>query len=269
MAIVAPMLGEYLARSEAERNEAWQMRRDGARFSISGTLGCHRARCLDALGSPATPASQTAMIAFEIGTAYHELVQSAALFCAPYRKGCGWKDEVVVTPDGHDLIGHADLVLYEEDLPTLVVEIKTMQPFAFELATGSRRQAPQGPKPEHVLQAAMYAHGLGCAAFVLVYINKGNGHMVEYPMTLDQAWPEGGTVREQVLHELHEIDDLADMLDRGQLPERFVPGYGVVHVLPAPTSREDPWQCRLCRHRALCSTLGSGPVRVPSSLVAV
>jgi hypothetical protein len=261
--IVADALDEYL-RTPRERRErpAGQV---GGRFNVSGALACHRARCLDALGTePSNPPPPQTLVAFSIGATYHTLVQLALA----HHFGEDFEPEVRVDfrPD-LDLTGYADGVIRST---LTVVEIKTMAPYAFGLAVeGDKRRGyatgPDGPKLEHLVQAGLYAQGLALGQVLLVYIDKGSGRTAEWLVRLGDVLSTGQTLRLEVASELAEIAELCDLLDRGKLPERYVPGFGPVGVLPATDSRDGPWQCRLCRHYDTCSAIG--PVAVNAGMV--
>jgi len=141
------------------------------------------------------------------------------------------------------------------------VEIKSMAPFGYEIATGARRRDElPGPKFEHVLQSGLgsLAPALDAEQLWVVYVNKATSEIADWIIGVDEPLPhlENRTVRELVADEMRRLAGVLQRVDNGELPRAVVPGYGVVENPPAKGSRGDPWACKYCPYQPTCSRLG-------------
>ena len=53
------------------------------------------------------------------------------------------------------------------------------------------------------------------------------------------------------------------------IPERFVPGYGTVPVLPDPGSMDAPWRCRYCIYWGAVRDTPAGQVAASEVLIPI
>ncbi len=115
---------------------------------------------------------------------------------------------------------------------------------------------PEGPKLEHLVQAGLYAEGLGAQSVSIVYVDKGSGRVAQWDVGLGEASPhgvpalDGTTLWAEVAFELREVDELCDLLDAGKLAERYWPAAGVID-----NPRQQKWPCGYCRHLDTCAAL--------------
>jgi len=83
----------------------------------------------------------------------------------------GWWPEPAIDlrPAGLAGSAHADIVWYEHGHPTMVVEVKTLSGFPFKKAATASSGGPDGPRWDHVMQAAVAAVALGAPRIVIGY----------------------------------------------------------------------------------------------------
>ena len=242
---------------------------EGPRPTACNTTGrgsqagsCSRRIALEMLDAEETdPITEPTLLAFHIGTALHELTQTSMVD----QWGMRTEQEVDLRPLGYPISGHADGVYhpYEKNPATAVWELKTKTSFGFRLA------AKEGaPEKHEVAQAAMYGLGIpDCQWIHLVYLAKDTtygknavkaGETLEWFIHMDEPVPgcDGMTPRQIGSAEATRIGAIdSEVFDSHQLPERFIPDFGIVDMVPYPESKEQPWRCRYCTFNALCASL--------------
>ena len=251
--IIASTVGAYL-RLEQERN--------GDKPTATGTLlrgsesyNCARKIAFRAAGVPkAHEFTDQTLLAFKLGNTLHELLQDA--MAALWSE---FEAEAIVdlTPLGFDMSGHADGV-YSIGSDKLVLEIKTKSSFGFKLA-----KKADHPDEGELVQAAMYALGLGAQAVHLVYLAKEGayrdgvkpGELLEWRYRLTDDFEGLGTVEELATNELWRQQQIADQVSDFVIPERDIPGHGVVDSPPPWQGKGQPWNCRYCDYRNHCAAL--------------
>ena len=251
-------LGDYLRE---------QREREGGRPTACGTAGrgsysgaCSREIAFGMLGAEETdPIDENTLVAFRVGQDLHDLLQEA--MAATY--GMQIEQKVDLRSYGYNISGHIDGIYTTPD-SKLVWELKSKTSFGFKEAKKSF-----APEKRDVGQVSMYALGVPEATGIhLVYMCKDAdykwgdstraGETLEWIVGLDEPCPgqDGMTPRQIGVAEATRIDAIAtEALEDGLLPERFIPGEGVVDFVPGPDSRDKPWQCRYCQWNALCATL--------------
>jgi len=210
------------------------------RASFAG--GCARRIGYQLRNEPATnPLTHVSILAFNIGSAVHLVVQAALQRLYPDGEAeaegglialgsaiCPWDPS---DDGGEPTIGcHADFFYGSDALPT-VVEIKSMQPYAFNKAK------EEGVQEHHLLQAGLAGLALGAEYLELVYVNKSQGQIAVYRFH-PSAWRAKATqeaIRLARVYELHTEGELAPPMD----PERKV------------------WQCKFCPWLAVCMEAGN------------
>lgn len=209
------------------------------------------------------------LLAFHFGRAMHEKVQEAL-----HALWGDFEDEVQIDlrPLGYDISGHADGVMTEGDVKT-VVEIKTSTAYPFKLCMRD------GPKIEHVLQAGIYAMGAGADAIHIVMICKDAsyrdgikpGMTLEFRLAMSDEVPGyGQSVESLVVDELTRLQRVWEQVQAGQIPGRNVPGFGYVDSVPSyMVKKGDPWNCRYCAFNSYCRQMPTGPVPVELAPAAV
>ncbi len=252
-------LGDYLR----ERREE-----EGGRPTACGTAGrgsysgaCSRKIAFEMLGAEETdPIDENTLVAFRVGQDLHDLLQEA--MAAVY--GMQIEQEVDLRPFGYNISGHIDGIYEPTPYSKLVWELKSKTSFGFKQAKKSF-----APEKHEVAQVSMYALGVPEATGIhLVYMCKDAdykwgdstraGETLEWIVGLDEPCPgqDGLTPRQIGVAEATRMDAIAtEALEDGLLPERFIPGEGVVEFVPRPESRDKPWQCRYCQWNALCASL--------------
>ena len=255
---------------------------EGPKLTAFGTAGrgsmsgsCSRQIGLTMLDVPESdPLDSKTLLAFHIGTALHELTQTAMESV--------WKMEsevpIDLRPLGYNISGNADGVYKDEWGYGVIWELKSKTSFGFKLALKDNV-----PEKHELAQAAMYALDpkINARSIHLVYLCKDSsygkgatqmGQTIEWVLDLDQHAPgqNGATPRELAHEEAKRITDIATMvLEQRQIPERYVPDYGLVENVPYPDSKTQPWRCRFCRYNALCATLPTGVTPIKETSIQI
>lgn len=272
----ARVLIDKWADANAERNANYKRR---TRFHLSSAGKCARALAFDALDLPASdPMDLSGIWNTTLGTLLHEAWQEALALTYPDAEievrsvvlngdGSGYCDAKVTLPDGR----------------VIVIELKSIGGYGFKSATGTiRKSTPaEGPKFEHVLQAAINGKHLGADEVVVAYlakeclslsVAKTNGidelgrFTAEWTLTAEQFLP----LAEE---EEARVRGILDLLDEGTLPARKIPAPDV----PKGAEIVDPsrgrwevrkdgqiadtgsyWACDYCSHQTRCATTPSG-----------
>jgi hypothetical protein len=83
--------------------------------------------------------------------------------------------ETTVRIPGHNIYGHTDGLLIDEDgKPDIVVDVKTANERRFGALTAT------GPSTQNMKQVNLYMHGLGKKRGVLLYVCKNNGKIADF-----------------------------------------------------------------------------------------
>ena len=249
-------LGAYMTALSEDKPTAL-----GTRFRPSEALSCARQIGFRIIGMPVSqPIPVETLMAFEVGNRTHDTMQAVLRWA--------WNADIEVTSlISEDVSGYTDGVyLLEGTEEKVIVEIKSVAGFGFLLATGSRRsdEGP-GPKPEHLIQAGMYARAHDAKLVHLIYFDKDRNGIAEWVLRTDMPLPdryEGFSIEQLVDAELARFQGIGGRLDNGMLPARHIPGWGRVDVPSSPGTREEPWNCRYCRFQPDCAKLPSEPVPI-------
>lgn len=265
-----------------------------ARFRHSDAGGCARAIALSALDVPESdPMDLTGVWNTRLGTLIHEAWQEALAERYPGAgietklrscdgEGAGHIDATITIPgeNGHSgFDGPGDAL----DRPDRIIafELKTIGGFGFKMAVGERG-APQGPKHEHQVQAALNGKAVDADEVVVGYLSKEaisvnaaakkkiselGRFCAEWTMTREQFLPLAEAEEARVLR-------ILELVDLGQLPARVFPSPELPHghrIVDPSTGRwevrnEDDqvadtgtwWACGYCRFQTLCASMPSG-----------
>lgn len=239
---------------------------DGTRLRGSMAMQCSRRIGYQVLGEPdALEIEDTTLVAFEVGNIWHEVVQKSLVevYGAATEVGCSYRSQ------GFDLSGSADAV-YSFGMAKVCVEIKSMKAYAWGLATNgnSFHGVRSGPKVEHLVQVGLYALSPEINADIvhMIYINKDDGRMTEWMIPLDfdlacMNFP-GQTIMSLVAAEVNRMQGILKQLDVGILPERFIPGVGLVETPPSRhQTKSNPWNCRYCQFQPVCEKEHTSQIR--------
>lgn len=217
----------------------------------------------------------------------------------PYVEGQGrvkhgwWAEDVVdLQPAGYPGSAHGDLIYYEDGVPTVVGETKSVGGFAYKICATNFKGVPEGPRWEHVLQAAIVAVAMDVPRIVTLYISpesvspnlaKSSG-LDEYGKFISEwqfdtaDWAE--TVAFEVARQKHVLE-LATPNDHGvawmptrQLHHPDIPAGSIVdnpatghHVQIDPVRGTvahagKAWYCGYCNHRDQCLSDGEEMTQV-------
>ncbi len=301
----AHLLAEAWREAEQRKGELARAHTD-SRFRHSDAGNCARAIAYAALDLPSSdPMDLSGYWNTGLGSRVHDLFQGVleATYGADVeieRKvrtvgadGSGHIDAVVTIPEGTWVSApSSDLHPSGADgwAPKVVaIELKTVGGFAYKMAVGERGAA-QGPKREHVLQAALNAAAVNADEAVVVYLAK---EALSVSVAERKGFSEVGRFAAEWTFSRHEYLPLAqaeavrvagilEMVAGGTLPRRRFPsdelpkgheivdpatGRWVVHdadgaVLDFGTY----WACGYCRYRTLCTQVGPGRVPVETAV---
>ena len=184
-----------------------QRRREERRwFRPSGFGGCRRSQVffyLKTAEEPPQPDDTLSMI-LETGTALHSMVQR---WLAEH-PGVFFVPEVPVWLPELEIQGSSDgLLMFRRadkygSIYRWGFELKTIGPSGFD--------ALSKPKPEHVVQATIYAKLMGVQWITILYYCKGTSRLKEFHVQVDEGiWEQ---VKERVAY-------LKDHIHHGTLPE--------------------------------------------------
>ena len=181
-------------------------RKDPSFFRPSGFGGCRRSQVFGynkEYQEPPQPDDTLSMI-LETGTALHAMVQQ----WLSEHPGVFFAKEVPVWLPELEIKGSSDGILMFRradkygSIYRWGFELKTIGPKGFEDL--------RGPKPEHVVQASIYAKLMGVWWITIVYYCKGTSKLKEYHVSFDpQVWE---SVKQRVA-------ELKVHTDGGTLPE--------------------------------------------------
>lgn len=160
----------------------------------------------------------------------------------------------------------------------VVVETKSINEKGFSRAVGSWQNVPAAPKVEWLVQAGLAACSPTIAADLLHVVLVDNeryetaewllglNEPLELPDVAAEVDGETGeivrpTIRRLVMGEVWRLAEVLATCERGALPARVVPGFGLVLIPPAADEdRAEPWQCRFCPFQPTCARLPADEV---------
>lgn len=205
----------------------------------SEALGCDRKLGFRLLNVPqSNPIEGGSHFTFWLGDTIHDIVQATVLKNYPAAvKEVPWSLGAVS--------GRADAT-YRTPGGLVVAEFKSMAPYSFDLAIGLKK-GQEGPRPEHVLQAAMSAVVLEADFLHIVYINKSapgkSNPVAEWRIKAD---------KEAALFEIQRLTGLVEEATSGILADRV---YGE-EIIKDPAKTNFP--CGYCSWQKACADLPKG-----------
>lgn len=252
---VQDIVFEYLAGLNASKDA----REPVLRSRVSSAGRCARAIGLQVANlAPSNPPDGYSMVNFFMGDAVHGLVQRAIVK--------RWPDATTEIEGmiGDFLAGHADVMYTAEDGGKVICEIKSIADFGFMKATGialkssgrwhKKDEEPEGPKREHLLQAAIYAIMLEAQYVSIVYVRKTA--TLGEPVTYEWRYPLAD-IYDAAQDEIERHKGIVSMVrDEHKLPEREFEG----EIITNPKTVK--WPCGYCGFRDACLALGEGIVEI-------
>lgn len=204
---------------------------------------------------PSDPVDLKSKRKFYVGHRLHEIVQRAVETAKGVKEF--YPEFEVDDPDGYNLAGHGDgLVIFDDDT-AVVLEVKSISPFAIK-----KKGLPQ---EHHVKQVNSYAwavkhHGVRVTdpntgqvfeleplgdrllGSLIVYLDKDSLEMPEFFVPYDDAWDEEF---DNIIYELE-----AYRADDTSWPPR----------LPLTQAGKKQWPCNYCPFKTRCWKLDPGYV---------
>lgn len=259
---------------------------ESARFRHSDAGACARAIGYAALDLPATnPIDGAGVVTTTIGTWVHTELQRAL------EKRYGRAAEIELKVGTGERAGHIDAVIRWRDADgtdrVTAVEFKTVGGYAWKMAIGvpPAARVPQGPKYEHILQAALCGYEVAADEVVVVYLSKeaisvniAKDRGLDEYQRVTREWTFPREVYEPLaIAEADRVDKILGLLDAGELPRRIIPdpslpkGHLIVHPATGAYTVTDQdgtvidggsyWGCGYCKWQDLCATTAA--TRVP------
>jgi len=277
-----PRFVGLLAEKWAQQNDDDKPTALGTRVRHSDAGKCARAIAYTAAGiAKSDPMDLTGVWNVSLGTMIHEHWQAALVERFP-----GAEIEPKVGHDDLDASGHLDAIIRTADR-TICYELKTIGGFGFKAAVGKmgRGKPAEGPKVEHLMQAAL--NGLACDAdeVVIGYLAKecisiNQGRDLPDLARFAAEWTFTREEYEPIAHaEKARLNGILALLDQGELAARKFPG----GLLPPGAEITDPttgryevhdgealtdfgtwWACGYCSFRTVCATTDPGRIPVES-----
>ncbi len=291
-----PRFVGVLADAWADDHDEDKPTAKGTRLRHSDAGKCSRYLGYVAAGVPKSdPMDLTGIWNVHLGTMLHDLWQAALVARFPdatVETTFGWDDldaschvDALIRWSDPDPDPDSDRALLG-DWRTIVYELKTIGGYGFKAAVGkARRGTPaEGPKREHVAQAAMNGLAADADEIVIGYLAKetisntvGAGmtdlarFAAEWTLTRDEFEPIA-------VAEKARMAKVLELVDAGSLPARKFPAGS----LPPNAEITDPrsgrwevhaedgtlrdfgtwWACSYCSHRSLCATTDAGRIAV-------
>ncbi len=182
-------------------------------------------------------------VATRMGTDLHDVVQRAL--------GDIVETEVPWELPEWSVTGRADIIGKK-----VVGEIKSMHSYPFEMAVhGKRGGEPEGPKMEHLLQAAMSAEALNKDQVRLIYVNKAK--TAKTSTFAQWTVPYDDELREATHKELLALRRAVNFVVDGEmLTERSYNDEDIEN--PSGTR----WPCGYCGWKSICSILPTEAVDI-------
>jgi len=271
---------------------AWQAGMDddkpnaiaGTRFRHSNAGKCARMLGYVAAGIPKSdPMDLSGVMNVSVGTMLHDAWQAALLERYPDAE-----IEPKVATVGADGSGHIDAVVRDGG-HVVAIELKTIGGFGFKNAIGRARKGQQaeGPRTDHILQAALNGLAVDADEVVVVYLAKeALSKNMRVDDERDRFLAEWTFSREQyeplAVAEADRVARILAIVDGGELPKRVLPhdmppgaeivapssGRWEVHSADGEvTDTGSVWLCNYCSHQTLCAQ--TEPGRIPISEVPV
>lgn len=278
-----PRFAQVLVEQWAKRNEAVGPKArasTSARFRHSDAGKCSRAIAFAALDlPPSDPMDLAGVWNTSLGTEIHELWQAAVAELWPGAE----LEPKVTTIDGAGA-GHIDAVL-DVDGRRIAVELKSSGGYAFKASTGTARKGTpaEGPKHEHIIQAALNGLAVDADEIVIAYLAKeclsvnvaARFGATELGRFLAEWSMDRDTYEPIARAEEARIRGILDLLDDGTLPAREIPspevpqGAEIVDPSAGRWEQKDRdgnlvdtgtyWACKgYCPHATRCATTPSG-----------
>ena len=167
-------------------------------FSPSSAHWCPRAIWYHTMGTPQDPINSNSLRRMEIGTVYHEFVQTRL-----EKTGILVSMEEEVTWDDPKMLGHYDgIVKNPETDEDNLLEIKSMA------EPKNKKYLQYLPKPEHILQWNLYSAMTKVVKGIIFYINKNSQQYYIYETQRNDQ------IISKVFRKLRKV---RDYVDRGEI----------------------------------------------------
>jgi hypothetical protein len=272
---IAGAIGLYLQSKAEQDGPKPTVLGHGMRASGSG--GCARQLAMAAAGVPDCHfPDEVSGLAMHQGNSGHEIAQQGL---AHVLEDFEAEVPVTLTHLGFTVSGSADgagtmgCKRHPSGQSRVVFEFKYKGAFGFKLGREN------GPEQKEVVQAAIYALGLGIRRVFIGYFAREGSRMdritlcesMEWTFYLDDLFGDTGQTLEQLAYdELHRMQAIWEQAKGNLIPARNIPGYGLVDApVRYGAKKGQPWNCRYCRVRDYCAEMPAGQVPLSEAPVLV
>jgi hypothetical protein len=275
----ARILPDTWAKANAAREAAHKP--SGAFFRHSDAGKCARAIAMRAAGvQTSDPMDLTGVWNVTLGTRIHDEWQAAIRNAYPDAE-----IERRIGIEAIDSVGYIDAVVTHEGR-RVAIELKSIGGFGFKGAVGkvSKGRPAEGPKGDHVLQAALNAYAVDADEAVVAYLAKecisvNQGRDLTELGRFSAEWTYPRDVFTKLAEdEITRIAGIRALLEQGLLAARKHPdlpsGSEIIDPATGRWERRDAdgaicdtgthWSCNYCAYQETCVTTPSGRVPVES-----
>jgi hypothetical protein len=284
-----PFIGRAIAKAWLDKNyqEGKAHAVEGSRFRFSMAGACSRQLQYYVTGEPVTdPPDAADAWRMGLGTMVHTAIQE--YFEASMVNGvfdCNYYEVEMETKTSIPEIsgsGHVDMLftLFDGDSKPyrkVVVEIKTLNGFGFKVAATGFKGPAEGPRRDHIKQAALSAYALDADDVIICYVSMENvspslagkycddaeygRFTAQWTYSKAEWMPLAVAEIERVRSVLAQIDHPAGGLveptienDSGVLVSITDPSSGRWELLDDGVLIDSgkAWQCGYCRYRSTC-----------------
>lgn len=292
--VAAQWFNEYLDSEHASRSRA--IPELPLRASSVGTR-CDRALWYDLAGFEETnPPDAAATFRMRLGQLVHDAFDNAIKALPTFgqlddqQRKHGWftEEAVDLSPIGFPGSAHGDLVRYEHGVAQEVLELKSASGYPFKVAVTTFGGGPQGPRLEHILQAALVAVALKAPKITVGWVSlepispdlATRMNLTELGRFVAEWTYDTAEYEELVAQEAARQVRLLRMVEANLRPERSLsmlegPAGAVISDIESSkwqvvspvdgriTAAGKTWFCGYCRYKDQCDNDGSEMAEVP------
>jgi hypothetical protein len=259
---------------------------DGTRMRMSMAGQCTRAIAYYVAGVPESdPPDEADVWRMQLGTEVHELLQAAMVDAFP-----GAQIELRVGLEELSTSGHIDVVVrtpIDGGTRTTSIEVKTVNGFGFKMAATNFNGPPEGPRRQHLAQAALQARAIDADEMIIAYVSLENvspqlaryattpvfgRFTAQWTYTRDEYMAIFDTEAKRIRYVLDKVptgDEATMAADAAKVPP-FIQHAGGSHARIHPPASGGwiqeadgqiidagkTWVCDYCRWRAQCNSDG-------------
>lgn len=205
--------------------------RDPSKIGISSIGHCSRQLAYRKHKVQGIPIGWRSQVIFDDGRLHHDAVRAAirGLDLSPYTFGGEEAKVSIRTPKGHEIVGHVDGYIFDDDGPAMLFEFKSMSVYGFKDFLAGKID------DSYLAQASGYMLGSGLEDALFLAKNKNTSDMAEMLVKRDDAL---------LNKRLIVLDSVLDSKRPEDVPREYGPKKG--------DKGELQWQCGYCPFWKIC-----------------